>query len=66
MSAAEAAEDGWRGSLEGLICPCCDTAGVAMPDIPPFQTKEELIEAMRLRRAMGKIVYKYEPGRREG
>lgn len=65
LSAMEAKEDGWRASLEGLICPRCDTAGEAMPEIPPFQTKEGMIEALRLRRAMSEIIYKYDSRREE-
>lgn len=61
LSALEAEEDGWRGSLQGLICPSCDTEVRAMPDILPFQTKEGMVEALRLRRFAEKIVYKYEP-----
>lgn len=59
LSAMEAEEDGWRGSTEGLICPSCNTEGRAMPDIPPYQTKEGLIESLRIRRFGEKIVYKY-------
>lgn len=59
LSMAEADADGWRASMEGLICPRCNT-GFGIPlDGLPRQTEEERIEAMRLRRYAEKIVYSY-------